>query len=153
MKAVDTTELPELVGSEIGVSSWVEMPQERINAFAECTEDHQFIHVDEKAAKMTPFGGTVAHGFLTLSMLSKMAMEVGLVLNGIQMGVNYGFDRVRLVAPVPSGGRIRGHFVLKHAEERRPGQWQLTYDVTVEIEGGEKPALNCEWLIVQMIAG
>jgi len=151
MKMVKTSELAGLVGTKIGTSDWVEVSQERINKFADVTEDHQFIHIDEEAAKMTPFGGTIAHGFLTLSMLSKLAESSTLTLEGIKMGVNYGFEKVRFINPVPSGSKIRGHFVLKSAEQKKPGQTQLHYDVSVEIEGAgeDKPALVAEWITRQ----
>jgi len=149
MKVVKADELSCLIGTEIGVSEWVDVPQDRINAFADCTEDHQFIHIDEAKAKMTPFGGTIAHGFLTLSLLSKFSEGAGLVLEGIKMGVNYGFEKVRFIAPVPSGSKTRGRFVLKDSVEKKPGQFLLTYEVTVEIEGAEKPALIADWLAMQ----
>ncbi|MGV6800373.1 MAG: MaoC family dehydratase [bacterium] len=151
MSEVSVAELEQLVGKEVGVSEWVLVDQERINRFADCTEDHQFIHINEEAAKLTPFGGTIAHGFLSLSLLSKFAMEAGLVLQGVKMGVNYGFEKVRFLSPVKSGKNIRGRFVLASAEERSPGQWLLTYDVTVEIEDEDKPALLCQWLGLQFI--
>ncbi len=151
MQAIKPEDLKAKIGQNIGSSQWLEIGQERINQFADCTEDHQFIHVDEEAAKMTPFGGTVAHGFLSLSMLSKLAMDVSLVLEGIKMGVNYGFEKIRFVQPVRAGKKIRGHFTLKDAIEKKPGQWMLTYDVSVEIEGEEKPALIAEWLTMQMV--
>ena len=125
------------------------MDQNRINVFADVTEDHQFIHVNEEAAKLTPFGGTIAHGFLTLSMLSKFSEGSGLVIEGVKMGVNYGFEKVRFLAPVPSGSKIRGRFNLKDAVEKKPGQFLLTYEVTVDIEGQDKPALIADWLAMQ----
>lgn len=134
------------IGSEIGASSWIEIGQERINAFAEATEDHQFIHVDPEAAARTPFGGTIAHGFLTLSLLSKMAAEVMLIPEGVRMAVNYGLDRVRFLAPVRSGARIRGRFVLDSIDEKAPGQLLMRHSVTIEIDGQEKPALTASWL-------
>ena len=146
MKTVAASELPSLIGTEIGVSEWVIIDQERINVFADVTEDHQFIHIDEEAAKKTPFGGTIAHGFLTLSMLSKFAEGSGLLIEGVKMGVNYGFEKVRFLAPVPSGSKIRGRFTLKSAVEKNPGQFLLTYEVTVDIEGQNKPALIADWL-------
>ena len=151
MRMVNKDEIQGLVGEKVGTSDWVEMSQERINQFADVTEDHQFIHVNEQAAKMTPFGGTIAHGFLTLSMLSKLAESSTLTLEGVKMGVNYGFEKVRFINPVPSGSKIRGHFVLKSAEEKKPGQTQLNYEVTVEIEGSgeDKPALVAEWITRQ----
>jgi acyl dehydratase len=122
------------------------MDQERINEFADATEDRQFIHTDPEAAARTPFGGTIGHGFLTLSMLSRMAAEAMLVPDSITMAVNYGLDRVRFVAPVRSGKRIRGRFRLDSVDEKAPGQLLLRHTVTVEIEGEEKPALTAEWL-------
>ena len=149
MKKVNASGLKDLIGTEIGVSEWAVMNQERINVFADVTEDHQFIHINEEAAKQTPFGGTIAHGFLTLSMLSKFSEGSGLVIEGIQMGINYGFEKVRFLAPVPSGSKIRGRFSLKDAVEKKPGQFLLTYEVTVDIEGQEKPALIADWLAMQ----
>ena len=134
------------VGEEIGTSSWLTLDQQRIEAFADATEDRQFIHVDPQAAALTPFGGTIAHGFLSLSMLSRMAAEAILVPDTANMVVNYGLDRVRFVAPVRSGKRIRGRFVLDAVEEKSPGQILLHHTVTVEIEGEDKPALVAEWL-------
>ena len=125
--------------------------QERINAFADVTEDHQFIHVDPEAAKATPFGAAVAHGFLSLSMLTKLAAGSVVVLEGVKMGVNYGFDKVRFAAPVKSGKRIRGRFTLMSADQKIPGQWTFKYAVKVEIEGEDKPALVAEWLTMQFV--
>jgi acyl dehydratase len=134
------------LGSEIGVSDWLLIDQAAINAFADVTQDHQFIHTNPEAAARTPFGGTVAHGFLTLSLLSRMAADVMLVPEGLKMAVNYGFERVRFIAPVRSGSRVRGRFVLQSAQEKRPGQWQFVHNVTVEIEGEDKPALTADWI-------
>lgn len=134
------------VGNEVGISSWLVVDQDRIHAFAEATEDRQFIHVDPDAAAQTPFGGTVAHGFLTLSLLSRMAAEAMLVPDGVKMAVNYGLDRVRFLAPVRSGKRVRGRFNLDSVEEKAPGQWLMRHNVTVEIEGEDKPALTAVWL-------
>jgi acyl dehydratase len=135
-----------MVGQEVGVSRWIEIAQDRINDFADVTEDHQFIHVDPERAKATPFGGTVAHGFLTLSLLAPMAFDGQPKIVGTVMSVNYGFDRVRLMSPVPAGSRIRGHFLLKEVIERGPKEIMAKTEVTVEIEGGEKPALVADWL-------
>ena len=134
------------VDSEIGVSDWITVDQSRIQAFADATEDHQFIHVDEAAARQTPFGGTIAHGFLSLSLLSRMAADVILLPDTVRMGVNYGLDRVRFLSPVKAGKRVRGRFVLDSAEEKAPGQLLTRHTVTVEIEGEEKPALTAQWL-------
>jgi acyl dehydratase len=134
------------VGQEVGVSSWLLVDQARIDAFADATEDRQFIHTDPAAAAQTPFGGTIAHGFLTLSLLSRMAPEAMLVPENIKMALNYGLDRVRFLAPVRSGKRVRGRFKLDSVVEKAPGQWLLRHEVTVEIEGEEKPALTALWL-------
>ena len=134
------------LGSEIGVSPWIEVSQQAINSFADITGDHQFIHVDPEAAAQTPFGGTVAHGFLTLSLLSQMAAHVMLTPDGLKMAVNYGFDRIRFLAPVRSGSRVRGRFTLAAMDEKRPGQWQFVHQVSVDIEGEDKPALSADWI-------
>ena len=139
-------EIRTKVSEEVGVSGWLTVDQHRIDAFAEATEDRQFIHVDPAAAAQTPFGGTIAHGFLTLSLLSRMGAEAMLLPEGLKMAVNYGFDRVRFLAPVKSGKRIRGRFVLDSVEEKAAGQFLVRHTVTVEIEGEEKPALTASWL-------
>jgi acyl dehydratase len=151
MPVVSPSEVRGYIGEEVGVSEWILIDQARIDRFAEVTEDRQFIHVDPEAAKATPFGTTVAHGFLTLSMLSKLAAGALLVLDGIRMGVNYGFDKVRLISPVKSGKRIRARFTLLAADERIPRQWSFKYAVKVEIEGEDKPALVAEWLTMQIV--
>lgn len=146
MSVTSLDEIRNRTGEEVGVSDWIIVDQARIDAFAEATEDRQFIHVDPEAAARTPFGGTIAHGFLTLSLLSRMAADAMLLPEGMKMAVNYGFDRVRFLAPVKSGNRVRGRFTLDSAEEKAPGQWLMRHRVTVEIEGEEKPALTAEWL-------
>ncbi|MDA9412282.1 MaoC family dehydratase [Bradyrhizobium sp. CCBAU 45384] len=136
-----------LVGKEIGVSSWHLIDQPRIDAYADVIEDHQFIHVDpERAKQETAYGTTIAHGFLTMSLLSIMSYEVMPVIAGTTMGVNYGFDKLRFISPVRSGKRVRGRFVLAEAKLRKPNEFQTRTNVTVEIEGEEKPALVAEWL-------
>ncbi len=135
------------VGEVIGTSDWFLLDQSRIDAFAENTEDRQFIHVDPEAARATPFGGTIAHGFLTLSMLAAMSASA-VEKPAVAMSVNYGFNKVRFLSPVKSGKRVRGHFKLLDLEEKRPGQWQQTVEVTVEIEGEDKPALLAEWIFM-----
>lgn len=136
-----------MVGKEIGVSSWHLIDQPRIDAYADVIEDHQFIHVDpERAKKETAFGTTIAHGFLTMSLLSIMSYEVMPVIAGTTMGVNYGFDKLRFISPVRSGKRIRGRFVLAEAKLRKPNELQSRTNVTVEIEGEDKPALVADWL-------
>ena len=139
-------EIRSRVGDEVGVSSWLIVDQARIDAFADATEDHQFIHVDPEAAARAGFGGTIAHGFLSLSLLSRMAAEAMLIPEGLKMAVNYGFGRVRFIMPVRSGKRVRGRFVRDSVEEKAPGQLLVGHKVTVEIEGEEKPALVADWL-------
>jgi len=138
--------LAELVGREVGVSEWLEVSQGRIEQFAEATEDRQWIHTDpERAARESPFGTTIAHGFLTLSLLSELGrttMSVG----GVRMGINYGLNRVRFVSPVPAGSRVRGRFTLAAAKEFDGGM-EVTWKVTVEREGGERPCCVAEWLV------
>ena len=149
-KRVPAGELAALVGRSF-VSRWLVVDQERIDAFAKVTEDEQFIHVDPERAAGTQFGGTVAHGFLTLSLLSTLAYDVLPRIEGAAHGINYGFDRVRFVHAVRSGSRVRGHFTLLAATARSKGEWQLTYDVSVEIEGAQKPALAATWLTLQVM--
>ena len=139
------------IGTEIGVSGWLVVDQARIDAFAEATEDRQFIHVDPAAAALTPFGGTIAHGFLSLSLLSRMGAEVMLMPEGLKMAVNYGLDRVRFLAPVRSGSRVRGRFVLDSVEEKAVGRVLLRHTVTVAIEGEDKPALTAQWLTLLIV--
>ena len=146
MPTASLDEIRARVGSEIGVSSWLVVDQARIDAFAEATDDRQFIHVDPTAAANTPFGGTIAHGFLTLSLLSRMGAEAMLIPGGVKMAVNYGLDRVRFLAPVKSGKRVRGRFTLDSVEEKAPGQVLMRHTVTVDIEGEDKPALTAQWL-------
>jgi len=146
MPLASLDEIRARLGEEVGTSSWLRIDQARIDQFAEATEDRQFIHVDPAAAEQTPFGGTIAHGFLTLSLLSRMAAEAMLVPEGVKMAVNYGLDRVRFLAPVRSGARVRGRFTLDSVEEKAPGQWLMRHTVTVEIEGEDKPALTAQWL-------
>lgn len=134
------------VGCEVGVSRWFELSQSIVDRFAEVTQDDQFIHTDPVRARDTPFGGTIAHGFLTLSLLSAMVYDAVPAIEGVTMGVNYGFDRIRFVSPVRVGARVRTRFVLVAFEERSPGEVQSTLDVTVEIEGQAKPALVATWL-------
>lgn len=140
-----------LKGKALGASDWITVDQERIDRFAETTEDHQFIHVDPERAKATPFGTTIAHGYLTLSLLSKMAYGVMPGIEGSKMGVNYGLNSVRFLAPVKSGSRVRGHFTMKDVTERSAGVVQSTVEVSVEIEGEAKPALAAEWVTLAYV--
>ena len=139
-------EIHAKIGQSLGASGWIEVTQDRINAFADATDDHQFIHVDPKAAAAAGFGGTIAHGFLSLSLLSRMAADVMLIPDTARMALNYGLDRVRFLAPVKAGKRVRGHFTLDGVDEKAPGHLLIRQTVTVEIEGEEKPALTAQWL-------
>jgi acyl dehydratase len=137
----------DMVGQEVGVSSWHLVDQSRINVYADVIEDHQFIHIDpERAKRETAFGTTVAHGFLTMSLLSIMSYEVMPVIEGTTMGVNYGFDKLRFISPVKAGSRVRGRFKLVEAKLRKPKELQSHTNVTVEIEGEKKPALVADWI-------
>lgn len=128
-------------------SDWIEVTQTMIDRFADATGDHQFIHVDPVRAAQTPFGGTIAHGFLTLSLMPLLMQKAPIpAIRGVQIGVNYGGNKVRFLAPVRSGKRVRGHFRLVELVEKRPRQWQETTDMTLEIEGVDKPAMTAEWI-------
>jgi acyl dehydratase len=140
-----------LVGTEVGVSDWILVDQARIDAFADVTGDHQFIHVNPALAAQTPFGTTIAHGYLTLSLCSVMAYGVMPGIVGTKMGVNYGLNKVRFMAPVKSGKRVRGRFHLADVTQRPDGAWQTTTHVSVEIEGETKPALAAEWITLQYL--
>jgi len=133
------------LGQELGVSDWIRVDQARITGFADVTGDHQFIHVDPVRAADTPFGTTIAHGYLTLSLLPAMAYDVIPAVEGARLGVNYGLDKVRFIAPVKSGERVRGRFSLASFDERSPGVWKSVFDVEVDIEGGDRPALAAQW--------
>ncbi|NNM74709.1 MaoC family dehydratase [Enterovirga aerilata] len=149
---ITISELEGRLGQELGVSAWREVTQADIDAFAHVTGDHQFIHVHEARARAeTDFGGTIAHGFLTLSLLSAFALDALPPLSGRRMGVNYGFERVRFLSPVRTGARVRGRFTLARLEPRRTNEFLLGYDVTVEIEGSEKPALAALWLTLAVV--
>ena len=146
MPIASLDEIRVKVGQPVGVSGWIEVGQDRISQFADATDDHQFIHVDQAMAAQTPFGGTIAHGFLSLSLLSRMAADVMLIPDTTKMAVNYGLDRVRFLAPAKAGKRVRGHFTLDGVEEKLPGQLLIRQTVSVEIEGEEKPALTAQWI-------
>ena len=140
-----------LVAQEVGVSGWFLIDQKRIDAFAEDTDDRQYIHIDPIAAANSPFGGTVAHGFLILSMLSAMSYSAIPPIEGAVTSVNYGLNSARFVQPVRAGQRVRGRFTLAQVAERTPGQWQSTFSVTIEIEGEGKPAVVAEWLVLYIL--
>ena len=147
--SLDPAKLEGMVGQEVGVSDWTVLDQNKINAFADLTLDPYFIHTNpERAKKETPFGGTIAHGFLTLSMLSVMAYDCLPDLEGRTMGMNYGFDKIRFLSPVPSGSKIRGRFKIADVQRKSPKEAVVRYGVTVEIEGKDKPALAAEWLTI-----
>jgi acyl dehydratase len=151
LEPVDIDRLVANVGSEIGVSPWRTVTQGMIDMFADAIDDHQFIHVDPVRAAETPFGGTIAHGFLTLSLLSVFSYESIPPLANAEMGVNYGFEKVRFVTPVKTGARVRGRFVLADVNVRPSGWIQVATDVTVEIEGVKKPALTARWLTLAVL--
>lgn len=148
--APTTTDLDELrakVGHPIGISSWIRIDQDLIDAFATISGDHQFIHVDpERARAETHFGGTIAHGFLVLSLISQMRASAIPPIEGLAMGINYGFEKVRFITPVPAGGSVRGRFTLNAMDDRGPGEIQFTWGVSVDLDGAHKPALVAEWL-------
>lgn len=147
MAVVSKEELFALKGKDVGTSEWMLVDQDRVNKFAEATGDFQFIHVDPERAKLTPFGGPIAHGFLSLSLLPVLTAQADLPrLDGVKMGVNYGGNKTRFIAPVKVGKRVRGHFKMLDIEEKRPGQFQQTMEFTLEIEGEDKPALMAEWI-------
>jgi acyl dehydratase len=149
--AIDAADLESMIGQDVGISDWALIDQQRINAFAELTYDPYFIHTDPaRAEKETQLGGTIAHGFLTLSMLSAMAYDALPDIKGRTMGMNYGFDKIRFLSPVPAGSRIRGRFKIA-CVQRKPGQAVVKYAVTVEIEGKDKPALAAEWLTIALL--
>jgi acyl dehydratase len=142
-------DIAAFVGQEVGVSNWITVNQTMIDRFAEATDDHQFIHTDPvRAAAETPFGGTIAHGFLTLSLLSTMNYDCVPHIIEQTMGINYGFEKVRFMTPVKSGARVRGHFTLAEARFRGAAMLSIGYDVTVEIEDERKPALTAHWITI-----
>ena len=146
MDTITVEEMAASIGTE-RVSDWVEVTQEMIDKFADATGDHQFIHVNPAMAAMTPFGGTIAHGFLSLSLMPMLAAKTDTPkVEGVKMGVNYGGNKVRFLTPVRSGKRVRGRFKLLSFTERKPGQWEQVNEYTLEIEGTDKPALIAEWI-------
>jgi acyl dehydratase len=152
MTTITVDDIPAAIGTEIGRSEWRTVTQEMINLFADATDDHQWIHLDQdRAAKETPFGTTIAHGFLTLSLLSTLAYEALPALEGATMGINYGFDRIRFMAPVRAGAKVRAIFTLADADIRPSGRVLNTYEVTLEIENSLKPALTATWLTMAVL--
>ncbi|WP_429913149.1 MaoC family dehydratase [Govanella unica] len=147
MKTIPKDQLTDYVGKELGISDWFLVDQDRVNRFADVTLDHQFIHVDpERAAKETMLGGTIAHGFLTLSLLPHLIENLIIVPEGMTWGMNYGFEKIRFLAPLRVGSEIRARLTLRNLTERNRGQYQFTFDVSVEVKGSDKPILVAEWL-------
>ncbi len=145
---VPKAELANYIGKEMEPGEWFTIDQDRVNQFADVTVDHQFIHLDEEAAKKTPFGGTIAHGFLTLSLLTHLASKSSLVPKEILMGVNYGFEKVRFINPVRVGSEVRALVTIADVTEKNAGQYLIKQAISIEIKGQDKPALVCEWLIM-----
>ena len=148
MKTLPKNEMMNAVGMKLEPSDWIELSQQRINEFADCTEDHQFIHVDEVKAKETPFGGTIAHGFLTLSLLAGLIEKIGVTPENTVMGMNYGFDKVRFLAPVKSGKRVRMVGEVLNVNQKDENRFLTTFGVSIEIEGEDTPALAAEFLLM-----
>jgi len=150
-KIIKKSDIADYIDFEAEPTRWHQVSQEQINQFADCTYDHQFIHIDPEKAKETPFGTTIAHGFLSLSLLSHFAEEFSLIIEGFYMGINSGFDKVRFLQPVKVDSRIRAHAKTLSIDETKPGQFRLKTQVTVEIEGNDTPALIAEWISIQMV--
>ncbi len=140
-----------LINTEVGLSDWVTITQEMVTQFAHLTGDPIELHTNVELAKQTPFGGTIAHGLLTLSMIGGLCTSMQVYMQGINMGMNYGFNKVRMITPVKTGSRIRGRFTLKSMEQKGPKQWLQTTEVVIEIEGEPRPALVAEWLAMQFV--
>lgn len=149
---IKAEDLPGLVGKKLPPSPWLEITQDRVNQFADATNDHQFIHTDPEKAGQTPFGGPIAHGFLTLSLLSYLNAQTAKVPDNLVMGINYGSDKVRFLMPVRVGKRIRAHQTVLDVTEKKPGHYLFKNEVTVEIEGEETPALVAEILSMMVVA-
>lgn len=147
-QAIKSSEMLSLLGHESEPSSWFEITQDRVNRFADATNDHQFIHVDEARAARTPFGQTIAHGYLTLSLIPYLTAENAPAFEDLAMGINYGSDKVRFLQPVPVGSRVRARQKYLEVTEKNPGQWLIRSLVTIEIENAAKPALIAETLAV-----
>lgn len=151
MTAVPVSELTSYIGKDLGHSEWMTIDQERVNQFADCTGDHQFIHIDEEKAKQTPFGGTIAHGFLSLSLLPTLSAGLLIRPEGLKMAVNYGLDSLRFIQPVRVGSRVRLQSTVIDVTEKKPGQWLIKARSTLEIEGSDKPAFIAEALSLYFV--
>ncbi|WP_068544499.1 MaoC family dehydratase [Thalassotalea crassostreae] len=148
---INARDLQQYVGTETGVSRWFTITQQQINQFGEATHDQQYIHCDPDKAKSSPFGGTIAHGFLSLSLFSAIAYDAAINLENTVMGLNYGFEKIRFLQPVKVDSQVRGRMILADVIEKRPGQFLYTWDVTVEIDGEQKPALTAQWLTMTIV--
>ena len=152
VRIIEKNEIEKYINHQAEPTDWHTVTQEQINQFADCTLDHQYIHTDPEKAAKTPFGSTIAHGFLTLSMLSHFAASYSIIIKDLKMAINSGFDKVRFVSPVKVNSRIRAHAKIVSIEEKKPGQFRLKTEVSVEIEGQDRPALIAEWISIQMVA-
>jgi acyl dehydratase len=152
VRIIEKEEIEHYIGFESEPTPWHKVTQDQIDQFADCTMDQQFIHVDPEKAKETPFGSTIAHGFLTLSMLSHFAKDYSVVLNNVLMLINSGFDKIRFISPVKVNSNIRALAKIVDITEKKPGQFRIKTEITIEIEGGEKPALIAEWISIQSVA-
>ncbi len=152
MRTINKEEIAQNIGYQAKPTPWFRVKQAQINQFADCTLDHQFIHVDEEKAKSGPFGTTIAHGFLSLSMIAYFAESFNSVIEGVAMQMNYGFDKVRFLMPVKVNSQIRAHAKILDIKEKKPGQFILITQVTIEIEGEDKPALIADWISLQVVA-
>ena len=148
---IEKSQISDYINKQLDVTDWFQVTQDQIDTFADCTLDRQFIHVDPKAAQKTPFGSTIAHGFLTLSMLSYFSEQYNVLISGLYMGINKGFDKVRFLAPVKVDSYIRCHAKILEITEKKPGQFDFITEISVEIQGEDKLALVAEWLSVQMV--
>jgi acyl dehydratase len=153
MQIVSKDKLMAMVGEDLGTSDWFTIDQDRINRFADVTLDHQFIHVDEEQARKTPLGGTIAHGFLTLSLVPYFTAQVGVMPDNLAMMFNYGLDRLRFISPVTSGSEVRAHGKLVDVTEKGPGQLLIKTEITIEIKDEAKPAMVAETLTMAVTAG
>ena len=150
-QTVPVSEIANYVGYKAKPTQWHQVTQTQIDQFADCTLDHQYIHIDPEKAKNTPFGSTIAHGFLTLSLLAHFAEQFSINIEGTYMGINSGFDKIRFLQPVKVGSKIRAHATIDNIEESKPGQYRVKTNVSVEIEGVDTPALIAEWIAIQLV--
>jgi acyl dehydratase len=153
-REIDASDLSSLVGTEVGVSDWIRIDQAMIDRFADATLDHQFIHVDPERAARTPYKGTIAHGLLIVSLFPHLFADAfEYEVRGVRTRLNYGYDRIRFTSPIPVDSRVRARFTLAEATEKSPGQWRLTFAVTAEVEGAERPAVVADWVRMWIVGG